>query len=300
MYLTKNWPTILTDRGVRQKVFFGMTVLAPVPALLILQTLTGAPTVLHGGVVWRSAVEKVTTFPWAFILSYDFKADVVVIVLWLAAATAMVRIELWRHTRFDWLHLSTFIFFILYIVLPRGFGSAFNVDRRALTPLLICSIALIARFPPRRVVAGAALALLAMLLRLAAISVSWQAFGEVQAEHLNFIRQLPIGARILGASVDETFWHNDAHVVAWAVPEREAMVSSLAAFADQQPLRVSVAKYEPFIRLSHDALEFDVARVRAGSFDYVWLYNPRGRDVTVPKNWTPVYSAHSTTVWKIN
>lgn len=55
----------------------------------------------------------------------------------------------------------------------------------------------------------------------------------------------------------------------------------------------------PFWHLIPDGLEIDAKRVRAASFDYAWCFNPVGREVAVPGDWTRVYSNSSITVWKI-
>jgi hypothetical protein len=299
MQMIKYGPLIVNHREVRRKTLSGLAVLLPAGALIVTQKLTAAPTALEGGIVWRSAAEKVTT-ALAFMLSYNVAADVVVTALWVAALVTMVRIEALRRLQLDWLHIATFIFFFLYIFLPLNLGTTWAVDTRVLVPLLICCIALVARMPPRRVVAGATLALIATLVRIAAISVSWGSFVEVNAQHLNFIRQLPVGARILVVQFpDVSRFKNDAHVIAWAVPERQAMVSSLFALAGQQPLRVSVNTMGPFAHATLEGMEIDVERVRAASFDYVWCFNPRGKVVAVPAEWSRVYSSPSITIWKI-
>jgi hypothetical protein len=117
---------------------------------------------------------------------------------------------------------------------------------------------------------------------------------------MDFIRQLPVGARILVTGFqDASRFNNDVHVIAWAVPERQAMVSSLFSYAGQQPLRVSVNSMGPFAQITDKGMEIDVERVRVASFDYVWCFNPLGRRVAVPAEWTLVHSAWSITVWKI-
>jgi hypothetical protein len=271
----------------------------PVGALVIAQKLAAAPMALEGGVAWYGVAGKVTTAI-ASVLTYKIAADAMVIALWVAALVTMVRIEAVRRGRLDWLHVATFVFFVLYIVLPSDLGTTAHVDSRVLIPLLICCIALVARLPARRLVAGAVLALLAILARVAVVSVSWANLGEVHAQHLAFIRQLPVGARILAVGFqDASRFNNDVHVIAWAVPERQAMVSSLFAYAGQQPLRVSVNAMGPFAQITDEGMEIDVERVRAASFDYMWCFNPRDRKVTVPAEWTRVYSVSSITIWKI-
>jgi hypothetical protein len=139
----------------------------------------------------------------------------------------------------------------------------------------------------------------ATIARVGAISVSWANLGEVHAEHLSVIRQLPVGARILAVGFHSASrFHNDVHVIAWAVPEPQALVSSLFAMAGQQPLRVSANAMGPFAQITRERTEIDVERV-GGVLDYRWCYSPRGRAVTVPAEWTRVYSASSITIWKI-
>lgn len=299
MHVTKYRQIIITQSKVFRKTFAGLAVLLPAGAVLVTQKLTATHTALEGRIVWRGAAEKVYT-ALALLATYNVAADVVVIALWMAALVTMIRIEALRRTQPDWLHVATFIFLILYIVLPVRLGTTAYVDTRALLPFLICSIALIARLPARRVVVGAALVLVATLVRISAIYASWQTFGDVYAQHLNFIRQLPVGARILGISTyEDSRFKNDAHVIAWAVPERQAMVSSLFGFEGQQPLRVSVNNMGPFVRVTDMRFAIDAERVRAASFDYVWCFNPNDRPIIAPAEWSRIYSTSSITVWKI-
>jgi hypothetical protein len=298
-HVLNNPRSSITRPEVRGKTFSGLALLLPAGALIVTQKLMAAPMALEGAIIWRSATSKLTTAI-AFISSYDVAADIVVVALWVSALVSMARIEMLRRTQFDWLHIATFVFLTLYIVLPLNLGTTWAVDTRALVPLLVCCIALVARMPGRRVLTGAALALIATLIHVGAIAVAWAGFAEVNAQHLNFIRQLPVGARILGVQFpDVSRFKNDAHVIAWAVPERQAMVSSLFAIAGQQPLRVTVNTMGPFTQFTHEGMEFDVRRIRAAAFDYVWCFNPEGRAVVVPAGWSRVYSSSSITMWKI-
>jgi len=300
MHVIMQGPAIVIhQKDVRKKTFSGLAVLVPTGALFVTQKLTATSTPFEGSIAWRDASEKVTT-ALAFIFSYNVPADIVVIALWLVGLATMVRVEALRRLPLDWLLVATVGFLTLYIILPSNLGTTWAVDTRALVPLLICCSALIARLPARRVVAGAAIILVATLLRIETINASWLHFGEVDTQHLNFIRQLPVGARILGVGFHGiSRKNNDDHVIAWAVPERQAMVSSLFAVPGQQPLHVSVNAMGPFVRATRDGMEFDAERVRAASFDYVWCFNPGGKVVTVPAEWTRVYSTSSITVWKI-
>jgi len=299
MHSMKHGPSITTDRAVRNKTLSGLAVLLPGGALVLTQKLTGTLTALDGGIVWHGAAGKMTT-ALASVLSYSLATDAVVIALWVAAVIAMLRIEALRRTQVDWLHVATFIFFILYIVLPSALGTTQAVDTRALAPFWICCIALIARLPGRRVIVGAAVTLIATLIRVGAVYFSWASFGTVHAQHLHFIEQLPTGARILAVGFPSVSrFNNDAHVIALAVPERQDMVSSLFAYDGQQPLRVTVNNLGPFVHFTHEGMEIDAERVRAASFDYLWCFNPGGRNVTVSADWPRVYSASSITVWRI-
>ena len=299
MHAIKHGLSTKTNSDVFKKTLIGVAVLVPAGAVVV--TLTATHTALDHGIVWHGAGQKIKTAV-ALMSTYNVVADVTVVALWMAALAAMFRIEAMRRTQLelDWLHVATFTFLILYIALPMKLGTTWAVDTRALLPFLICCIALIGRLPARRVIFGTVLALIATLVHVGTIYVSWANFGDVYAQHLNFIRQLPVGARILGLFTNDiSQFKNDIHVIAWAVPERQAMVSSLFAFEGQQPLRVNVNMMGPFAQITDNRIIIDVERVRRASFDYVWCFNPKNREVIVPADWTRVYSVSSITVWKI-
>jgi hypothetical protein len=300
VYVIEQRTLIVTKQSVRNKIFSGLAVMLPAGALIVTQKLTTAFTAFEGEIGWRGASGKLS-HGLASLLSYNLTADAIVITLWLAAAAAMVRIESLRRSRADWLLLAALIFFILYIILPSNLGTTWDVDGRVTAPLLICIIALLARLPVRRVLVGASIVLIASIVRIGAIYASWESFGEVDAQHLDFIHQLPTGARVLVVtfSQDVSRFKNDVHVIAWAVPERQAMVSSLFAIPGQQLLSVSVNDMGPFAHFTGESMEIDVERVRAASFEYLWCFNPFGRPITVPPQWARVYSAGSITAWKI-
>jgi len=222
MHVINPGPSIMTPGRAREKTLSGLAVLLPVTALVVTQKLTA----LEGRIVWYGAAEKGD--PWARIHSFlQCRGRCCRDCALGGRVGYQVRIGAVRRTQLDWLHLAPFILLVLYLVLPFSIGATGNIDTREAVPLFICCIALVARLPARRVFAGAALALAATLVRVGAISVSWASFGEVQAQHLKFIRQLPVGARILVVQFhDVSRFDNDAHFIAWAVPERQAMVSS--------------------------------------------------------------------------
>jgi hypothetical protein len=272
---------------------------APVGALIVVQKLMAVPVAVQGAIIWRNPAKKLTV-ALATVLTYNYMTDIFVVALWLAAVAVMVRAESLRLLQLDWLPIATSIFLILYIGLPDTLGTTASVDSRVLVPLLICVIALIVRLPPRRATAGAALVLIATLVRTGGIDFAWERYGRIDAQHLTFIRGMPIGSRILGLQfpyVDR--FKNDFHVISWAVPERQAMVSSLFAISGQQPLHISVNEFGPFMRFSDKGLEVDGERVRAASFDYVWFFNASDITPTVPTAWTRVYGLSSITVWKV-
>lgn len=289
--------SIVGQRTGRLKTFAGLATLLPVSALILSQKLMNAPVAVAGEISWIGPAEKARQ-ALASVFSYNIAADVVVIAFWLAGLALMVRVEALRRARFDWLHLAALAFFGLYVVLPFHLGTTWNVDARVLPPLLICCIGLIGRLPARRVLIGAAIVLLATVTRIGVIYASWAGFNAVDAHHLDFIRQLPVGARVLVTGFDGSRFDTDARIIAWAVPEKQAIVSSLFDIPGQQPLRVTINRMGPFAQRTQDGLAFDAKRVRAASFDYVWCFNPQGKPVSVPADWVRVYAVGSITVWK--
>ena len=113
-------------------------------------------------------------------------------------------------------------------------------------------------------------------------------------------RSIEPKSRILSVALGEaTRFVPGSHVVAWAVPERQAFVSSLFMMRGQQPLRLSSEFNDVFVRQQKaQKVEIDLAKVR-NKFDYFWLFNSGDGKVAIPASWLLVHKRGAISVWRI-
>jgi hypothetical protein len=283
----------------RSASIFAFLTFSPSALLVMAARWGGEVNAVAGAMEWRPIGDKIR-YGGAVFATYDPALDTVVLALFFAAVVVMVRTEHIVRLQLHWLHFAIMMFASAFIAMPYGIGTTWGVDIRMLPPLLICSIALLARLPARNPRLGAFLVLAAVLIKLTSIQRAWTEFGSTHASHLEFIKTLPSKSRILAVGFNDwSRFHNEIHVIAYAVPFREAFVSSLFAIRGQQPLRLPLNEAGPFELITTEGMQFDVERIRKAGFDYVWVFNPLGRELFVPQGWTRMYAKSNISVWRI-
>jgi len=284
---------------VRSASIFAFLTFIPSALLVIAARWGGEVNAVAGAMEWRPIGDKIKYGSAAFA-TYDPVLDTVVLALFIAAVVLMVRTERMFRLELHWLHFAIVLFAGAFIAMPYGVGTTWGADVRLLPPLLICGIALLARLPSRNPRLGALLVLAAVLIKLTSIQLAWTKFESTYASHIEFIKTLPPKSRILSVGFNDwSRFHNEPHVISYAVPFREAFVSSLFAIRGQQPLRLPLNEAGPFELITPEGMHFDVERVRKAGFEYVWVFNPLGRELFVPQGWTRSYAKASISVWKI-
>ena len=272
-----------------------------IPALLIavLVKLGGEGEALSGGIEWVGLVRKSRNF-FSFFSSYGGILDLAVLALWVCALVAMLTIDRARLFRLTWLHLATILFLVAFLALPFTLGTTSGVDIRMLPPLWVCSLGLLVALPARSLNLGFGFLLLAVTLRLTSIGLAWSDLGAPTQDHLRFISTIEPKSRILSVALGEaTRFVPESHVVAWAVPLRQAFVSSLFSMRGQQPLRLSSDFNDVIVRLQKAQTgEIDLAKV-GNKFDYFWLFNSGDGRVAIPVSWLLVYKRGAIAVWRI-
>lgn len=272
-----------------------------IPALMIavLAKLGGEGEALSGGVEWVGLVRKLRNF-FSFFSSYGGMLDLGVLALWTAALAAMFTFDRARLFRLTWLHLATLFFLIAFLALPFTLGTTSGVDIRMLPPLWVCSLGLLAAMSARSLNLGFCIVLMAVALRFASIGLAWSDLAATTRDHLRFISTMEPKSRILSVALGEaTRFVPESHVVAWAVPERQAFVSSLFMMRGQQPLRLSSEFNDVFVRQQKaQKVEIDLAKVR-NKFDYFWLFNSGDGKVAIPASWLLVHKRGAISVWRI-
>jgi len=173
---------------------------------------------------------------------------------------------------------------LVYFAMPSQLFTAQGADRRL--PLMLFLLLIAASFwsVPRPQLARSVLAgaLLLFLLRLAVVTLSWQASGRIYAALLSGLDAVPLGSRIAVAfpegavNVEPTPL---AHLPAIAIARRQAFVPTLFAYPTQQPVALRPDYRRLADRLPPDRLwaafvtgtaPLDApAKAALGDYDYV-------------------------------
>jgi hypothetical protein len=275
-------------------------VLAVTPSLVLLvvswRTQNGldfAAAVEWGG--WaRKARILLTPFR-----GYDWVVDAAAGLLWVAAAAACFGPAAKCERLPRWLLLGAAVLAALYLALPYQVGATSDADSRALPPLLICGVALLAFLPLRRPRLGLALLAACLLLRYGSVLVAWHQLDARLAPQARAFAQLPPHSRVLPVLLTPEGRKEDAdrHFLAWAVVERDVYLPTLFAHRGQQPLTLrGPPPLTP--REREGVLEFDEDALR-GRYDYVWLLNPEDREVRLPASAVRIVQDGPLSVWRV-
>jgi hypothetical protein len=285
--LVPDWSSSQRADRIGRLVGRELLVWAPVVVPMAIDRWGNGAAATTGEVLWGTPFEKVRQAA-AFFAAYHPVADVIAALLALAAVVATVRV--------DWLTLSFLAFLVLYLVLPEAIATTSDVDSRMPPAAFGCLLGLLARLPLRRPALGAALVLATAVVRIGSIGVGWSQAAADNAADVAFIHQIPRGSRILAYSMPPfKKAQPQVYIAAWAVPDRQALVSSLFADEGLQPLRLPVV---PADYVSPDGKGIVADKVR-GAFDYVWLYNADGAPFGVPTDWSIVHRLGPIVVWKV-
>ena len=173
--------------------------------------------------VWGGIVRKLTIWLVSF-RGYDWKVDLVVLVLWVLAIALSFDLRAVRRG----LNLRSLsgpaVLAACYLVLPSQLGSTTEADLRILPALLVCSVGLLGQGSVRRCYLLAGLLAVAGVLRTGSIATSWgQIASRFEAEAKVF-PGLPRRARVLPVAGvfgnDKRF--PEVHFGAWTVITSDA------------------------------------------------------------------------------
>ena len=237
---------------------------------------------------------------------YDPKADLLVVVLWTAAALLFFGHSL-RLGRPGFAAWVTIMFVVLYVVLPIRVGARTSgVDARMLPAIVVCALAWRGTLPVRWSWAGMALLTAAIGVRTADVSLAWHRLDARLRDEARSFALIKPGSSVLPLILLIDFSKDDpeGHFAGLAVIERHAFVPTMFAFADQQPLRVTgetrLATPDPFLKqapLTSDGWFTLPDPAGAAAYDYLWIYNPLMAKLDLPPEWSRIFAAERVTLW---
>jgi hypothetical protein len=212
-----------------------------------------------------------------------------------------------RPTGKSWLPMGIVAFLGLYFILPDKWRSTNDLDSRLLPGLFTCLLAFLGsmRIPPDvfsargrfgpRISMGLALLTACLVLRDASIFGAWQHLDNRLRAEAGAFDLLPVRCKLLPVALipKMTKEHPEIHFAAWAAAYKEAFVPTLFTMPDQQPLTLNL----PARRVEAQTLEIDDNL--AQQYDYLWVFNPEGRELSVPPRFERVFAAEYVTMWRI-
>ncbi len=222
---------------------------------------------------WRPLLEKLQQLYELPTHAYDDTLDRIFLGgLLLCLLMAVVRN---RELRVNWRWLAvTAGFFAVFLLLPYGWGSSFDLDVRLLPPLCLLPLAVFR--VGRRANWIAILAVALTMLRVFDITTGWRDETERNAAMNRAIQQIDRGARIFPlvdtCKDEDPLDYYYVHYWAYAVIRRGAISPYLFDVPGQTPMRVT---WQPYMSEGYWGHCYDVEpdwQQVAADYDYIWSY----------------------------
>jgi hypothetical protein len=244
--------------------------LAP-PSLLFLWARPGLSK--QSSVEWRPMLEKLQALRDIPTHSYDERLDQIFIGgLVLCFLIAVVRNRELRVNR-RWLAVALG-FFAVFLLLPYGWGTSFDLDVRLVPPL--CLLLLAVFQVGRRANWIAVLAVALTALRVFNIATGFQMETRKNAAMNHGIEQIARNAKVFPlvdtCKDDDPLDYYYVHYWAYSVIRRGVISPYLFDIPGQTPMRIT---YEPYMSDGYWAHCYDVEpewELVAAEYDYIWSY----------------------------
>jgi hypothetical protein len=244
--------------------------LAP-PSMLFLWARPGLSG--HSSVEWRSMLEKLRSLRDLPTQAYDGRLDQIFLYgLVLSFLIAVVRN---RELRVNWRWLVvTAGFFGVYLLLPYGWGTSFDLDVRLVAPLCLLSLAVLR--VGRRANWIALLAVMLTVLRVFNVTTGFRDEMQKSVAMNHGIEQIARGSKVFPlvdtCKDDDPLDDYYVHYWAYAVIRRGAISPYLFDIPGQTPMRITSTPYLPGGYWDHCYdVQPDWDQV-ASDYDYVWSY----------------------------
>ena len=242
------------------------------PSLLFLWArpgLTGQKNIVE----WRPILEKLQSIRNLSTRGYNDNLDQIFLGgLVLCLLIAVVRN---RELRINWRWLAvTAAFFGVYLLLPYGWGSSFDLDVRLIAPL--CLLPLAALRVGRRANWIAVLAVVLTAVRVFNFSTGFQDETRKNAAMNRGIEQIARNAKLFPlvdtCKDEDPLDYYYVHYWAYAVIRRGAISPYLFDIPGQTPMRIT---WEPYMSDGYWGHCYDVEpewTQVAADYDYIWSY----------------------------
>jgi hypothetical protein len=250
----------------------------------------------ESGFEWGSVTRK-ALLPLSIFRAYDWRADVIVCLLWTTILLVCFRKMCQSDLFLNHLALAFASLVGMYLVLPFRLGGTLDADSRILPAVLICGLACFGQFTVRHWRAGMLLLVLCLAVRFGSIFGEWQRLSADMEKQAKGFAAIEEHSRVLPVILaDVTKDYPGRHLLAWIVLSKNVLVSNLFCKPDQQPLTI-IYPTPPVVRRHADGAVID-ERAR-DYYDYVWVYNPAREPVRVPESFACVFSGSDVSVWRI-
>ena len=303
----------LVFRAIRDRMSSGRylirgtpLIISGIPALLLIvwYSFTGTNECALSGIIEHSPIrEKMAHSVTGLFGGYFRWIDVFVFTCWLIAIWASFSLKTRKIISWNWLYAECAVLLIVYLLLPARIGATFAVYRRMLPILFVCVVAVIGALPLRMPRLGLWIVAMCLVVRLISIGYAWNKLSDDIAAHLDELKKLPEGSTLLiNNQYCDVYYKNTGHAAAWAVPERNLIVSSLFAIPGAQPLTNVLYRNDTdsSVIVKRDGhLEADEKKVGI-QFQYLWLCNQSGYEFEAPHHWKLLHQYKAIALWQIS
>ena len=244
--------------------------LAP-PSLLFLWARPGLSE--QSNVVMRPLMDKLRSLRDLPTMGYDDRLDQLFLGgLVLCFLIAVVRN---RELRVNWRWLVVTVGFLgIFLLLPYGWGTTFDLDVRLVPPLWLLALAVLR--VGRRATWIAALAVALIALRVFNISTGFQTEREKSAAMNRGIEHIARNAKVFPlvdtCKDDDPLDDYYVHYWAYSVIRRGAISPYLFDIPGQTPMRITYQPYTPDGYWDHCYDEQPDWKLVAADYDYIWSY----------------------------
>jgi hypothetical protein len=231
----------------------------------------------QSSVVMRPIMEKFAALRAVPTMGYDASLEKIFLGgLVLCLLLALVHN---RELRVNWRWLAAAIgLFLIFLLLPNGWGESFDIDVRLVPPLWLLSLAVLR--VGRRATWIAILAIALVAVRVVDITTGFEAESLKSAVMNQAIEHLPMGARLFPlvdtCKDDDPLDDYYIHYWAYSVIRRGAVSPYLFDVPGQTPMRITYDAYTPPGYWDHCYDEEPNWQLVAKDYDYIWSYgDPR-------------------------
>jgi hypothetical protein len=254
--------------------------LAP-PSLLFLWARPGLSE--RSRVEWRPIAEKLLAL--RNIPTHTYNDSLDQMFLWGLALCLLIAVVRNRELRVNWRWLAVTVgFFGVYIMIPYGWGTSFDLDVRLVPPLCLLSLAVLRVGRRANWIAVIAVALTALRVYGIATGFQDETLRNVAMNH--GIEQIAPNARVFPlvdtCKDEDPLEYYYVHYWAYAVIRRGALSPYLFDIPGQTPMRITGESYmsDGYWGHCYD-VEPDWEQV-AEDYDYIWSYGDQrfGRGIS--------------------